>query len=742
VGRFGRGAMSWVLIFWSASAGACVLLALLYLLIWLQDRRSWANLCFSVTVLGVLGIVVCETITMHTDSPDVFARVLRVSMLVYGTSVFGCLGFVHFYFFRSGKWWLLVVAGALRAAAMVLTFTTGPNLYMRHVYSLKKIQFLHSPISVLNEWEPNPWVVVAQLASAAHVVYIVDAAVRLWRSGRPEGRRRAGVVGTALAFFIFAGSAMGGLAAAGVIRGPFFVSLPFIGMACVMGFELSRDSVRAAHLAGELRESDESVALAAEAANLGIWVWHMERNEFQASQRAQEMLHIPPAKPLQFDSLLQALQPADRAAVVNAFLRATRERNEFHQECRSGVGNGSARWVALRGRVEFDTHGHPVLVRGITLDITSRKQDEERFQRAVEASPNGILLVDAAGRIIHVNTQVERLLGFSRHELIGNAISTVVPVAAEPSQECWVGGYSRAPAARVMETGREVYARRKDGTEVPIEIGFSAIGDGDHVIVLTTVVDISERRRMELEAARQRNELAHLSRVSMLGELSASLAHELNQPLTAILSNAQAALRFMTGPGYEADELREILEDIVSEDRRAGEVIQRLRLLLTKGQVQHQSLSLNDIVEEVLKLMYADFIGHNVVVETDLFPGLPFVAGDRVQLQQVLLNLVINGCDAMGGTGGRSRKLLLSTEYCEDGSVLIDVSDSGCGVPAGKLEEVFDAFYSTKPQGMGLGLAVCRTIVTAHGGRLWASNNIDGGATFHISLPVVGERVS
>jgi C4-dicarboxylate-specific signal transduction histidine kinase len=247
-------------------------------------------------------------------------------------------------------------------------------------------------------------------------------------------------------------------------------------------------------------------------------------------------------------------------------------------------------------------------------------------------------------------------------------------------------------------------------------------------------LDITARKQAELEVQQQRNELAHLSRVTMLGELSGSLAHELNQPLTAILSNAQAALRFLAHENADLNEVREILSDIVNEDKRAGEVIRRLRLLLKKGEVQHQPLDVNEVVMEVLKLVRSDLVNQGVTMHTNLAPDLPVLQGDRVQLQQVLLNLVMNACDAMATTARDDRQIILRTDLSEASAVRISVADCGDGIAPDKLDQVFEPFVTSKSHGMGLGLAVCRTIITAHGGRLWASNNPQRGATFHFTL--------
>jgi PAS domain S-box-containing protein len=251
------------------------------------------------------------------------------------------------------------------------------------------------------------------------------------------------------------------------------------------------------------------------------------------------------------------------------------------------------------------------------------------------------------------------------------------------------------------------------------------------------VVDISERRRSELEIARQRRELGHLARVNMLGELSGSIAHELNQPLTAILSNAQAAQNYLASDRANLEEVREILGDIVAEDKRASQIIRGLRSLLKQDTDDSSSEAneMNDVVLEVLKLMRSDFLNQGVTVHTELASALPAVLGARVQLQQVLINLLMNACDAMAYLPPADRQVRLATGIDVGGGVHISVTDQGPGIPPDKLEKIFEPFYTNKPSGMGLGLAVCRTIVTAHNGRIWASHGGEGGATFHLTLP-------
>ncbi|HWS28226.1 MAG TPA: ATP-binding protein, partial [Xanthomonadales bacterium] len=240
----------------------------------------------------------------------------------------------------------------------------------------------------------------------------------------------------------------------------------------------------------------------------------------------------------------------------------------------------------------------------------------------------------------------------------------------------------------------------------------------------------------EREHAMQRAALAHVARVGMLAELSGSLAHEINQPLAAILSNAQASQRFIARPEPDIGEVQDGLREIVDNAKRAGEVIRRLRAMLRKEPADFSLLDVNENIRGVLQLLHSEMIERGVVVEANYADGLPRINGDRVQLQQVLLNLIVNAADAMAATQP-PRRISVSTRL-DRASVLVEVSDLGPGVPEADHERIFQAFVSSKPSGLGFGLALSKTLIEAHGGRIWVSNNADGGACFHVCLPLAG----
>ena len=254
--------------------------------------------------------------------------------------------------------------------------------------------------------------------------------------------------------------------------------------------------------------------------------------------------------------------------------------------------------------------------------------------------------------------------------------------------------------------------------------------------------EMRERQRAEEELQKSQAELAHVTRVMTLGELMASLAHEVNQPLAAVLTNAQACLRWLALDAPRPDEARAAVERIVRDSNRASEVIQRIRALVKKSEPQMVTLDINDVIREAISLEQREMLNQRVSLRTELASALPPVLGDRVQLQQVVINLVMNALEAMAPVTDRPRDMLIRSQRDDSNEVLVAVRDSGTGIDSENSERVFNAFFTTKPTGMGMGLSISRSIIAAHGGRLWVSPNAEHGATFQFTLPSNGQGVS
>jgi two-component system sensor kinase FixL len=341
--------------------------------------------------------------------------------------------------------------------------------------------------------------------------------------------------------------------------------------------------------------------------------------------------------------------------------------------------------------------------------------EPEEVSALLDAAPVGLLLLDANGFVLTANTAATRLLESPDGGLRGNHVDDVLFGCSREGEHYWV---------------------RPDGTHAPLNVKAHSLRLGGKDARLLVLTDTAIRQRQEKEAALQRDEIAHLSRVAMLGELSGALAHELNQPLATILTNAQAAQRLLRarGTATSIQVLNDILTDIVSEDRRAGEIIQRLRKWLRKEHNELVALVVNDVVLDALHLVRGDLLHRGVDVQLELAGNLPGINGDRILLQQVLLNFVINACDSMDGL---PLPHMLRVRSCasEDGGVRVEVLDRGRGIDPEMLPLMFEPFETTKPGGMGMGLAVCRNIIDSHGGRVLAHALPEGGACVGFELP-------
>jgi PAS domain S-box-containing protein len=362
------------------------------------------------------------------------------------------------------------------------------------------------------------------------------------------------------------------------------------------------------------------------------------------------------------------------------------------------------------------------------------RESEARFRNMADAAPVMIAVFGPNKLAAFFNKGWLNFTGCTMQQQLGNGWSeTVHPDERDSSYETYSSAFD---ARRIFQMEHRL--RRADGeyrwvlcNGVPhLEPGGVFKG------YIVTCIDITEQKHAATALRQSFDEIAHLNRVAAMGELTASLAHELNQPLAAILSNAQAARRLLSGEAVDLAQARECLSDIVADDKRAGEVIQRLRVLLKKGEPQASPVDLNQVVREAIRLVQNDALLRQASVKFEAFPDLPPVLGDRIQLYQVVLNLIINGLDATADRPPLDRWVLVRTAESDGVGVEVTVHDSGEGIAESDLARVFDPFFSTKREGLGMGLSISRSIVRSHGGRIWAENKAGSGAIFHCVLPL------
>jgi len=591
------------------TAGICLTLGAMHFIIWTHRRDEWVNLVFSIAAAAAAGYAALDMVALRAQTPAGYGELWRWILSLGMLEGVLIAWYIRLYL-RAGRLWLLWLIFGLRAVMLVLNFVPGPNFYYREITDLHQLPLLGELIShphgVL-----HPWAMLLPLSLLLIIIFVIDAA---HTAAKRSGRRRAWVLGALTAVGFSLGLVSYVLYAWEIVPSTFSSQL-FLLLMLLMGHELSMDVLRAGQLSRELVESQRRMRLAASAANLSLWEWDITRDEIWVTEKGRERAGVGPSERITFARFLQALHPDDREPTQQAARHSVESGGEFAAEYRVIARDGAIGWVVARGQVERDAAGKPHRLRGVSVDITERKQAEREIER-------------------------------------------------------------------------------------------------------------------------QRNELAHVTRVSTVGQLAASLAHELNQPLGAILRNAEAGELFLHDPAPDLDELRAILADIRQDDQRAGAVINRMRALMKQRDPERHRLDLRLVVDDLFALVNADAEKRRVRLALETDPALPPVPGDRVQLQQVVLNLLLNAMDALEATPP-ARRLVTVRARPVGATVEVAVSDTGPGIPADTLSRVFEPFFTTKPAGLGMGLAISRNIIEAHGGRLWADSNEAGGATFTLTLPVV-----
>ncbi|MCE3003951.1 MAG: PAS domain S-box protein [Xanthomonadaceae bacterium] len=729
--------LQWTDIVWLALAGACAMLGLLHLYIGLRHRIQRSHLLLAAALFSVGAFAGLELMLMRATSVEGFATAARWLHVPMFTMTVSLVLFMHFSF-RLGHWWLGALACLVRGASLVADFTTGVNLNFIEINALEQLPLGFGANISVASGTLNPWMLLGQLGLLLTAAYAVDVGIAAFRLG--GGERRDSAVRLSIA--VATGYLLGGAAYAYAlpVGGIAVATAPlFFGVALALSYELGGEVLRTAHLSdrlnairSDLHESEARLDFAQQTVGIGFWSWDFARDRLWLSESARQILGIRSADALDRQDIVARIPAEDRPAVLLALERTRRGGGPLITQCRIRHPAGGQQWLSLSGRMKPESASSGGM-HGVLIDVSALHHAADQFRLMFAGSPVAMLMSDVEGRIMLANPQSEALFGYTTDELQKMHIEDLVPQAKRTGHRGLRAAFMGAAAQRRMQPRQEVQGIRKDGSSVPIEVSLNPIQRESSLLVLAAVIDLSERQRLERESALQREELAHLARVAMLSELSGSLAHELNQPLTAVLSNAQAALRFLDHRPPNLVEVREALVNVVDSDKRAGEVIRRLRAMLRKDPPSFILLDINEVVRDVLRIVRSDLLNRHVAIVEDYAADLPLVSGDRVQLQQVLMNLMMNASDAMQGVEG-DRQLTLCTLRSEDG-VEVRVQDVGTGIPVEDLERIFIPFVSSKKDGMGLGLAVCRTLVEAHRGRLWASNAEGCGAIVHLWLP-------
>jgi PAS domain S-box-containing protein len=743
--------MSLVTFIWALVIGACATMALPHLFIGLKGR-AWENLFFSFAALAVAGVAFGELAIMHSRTPEEIGRALQWTHVPVFFLYLGIIGFVGFYF-RTTRPWLGIAAGATRLATLIINFAVSPNLNFRQITGLRHINLLGETVA-MPEGVLNPWTRLGELSSFLMLIFVIDASVTLWRRGSAEGRRRALVVGGSITLFIVLAAGLAALTHRNVVNLPYLISFTFLGVIMAMGFELSYDILRAARTALQLRasetalrESEARMSLAAEAADLVPWTWDILRDEVWITERGRELFGFPKAEPVSFSRFLEALHIDDRQRIEQLIGLARDEGGDYDGEYRVVRSSGEMRWIAGRGRVEFDGSGKPLFMRGVSQDITLRKhaedalrESEARFRTVANVAPVMIWMSGPDKEGVFFNKGWLEFTGRTVDQELGAGWLEGVHTEDLPNclDVCGTAFAKREPFTV------EYRLRRQDGEyRWLLDTGTPRFeSDGTFLGYIGSCIDITERRQAELDYQLQSTELARVGRVALMGELAASLAHEVNNPLGAMVANASAGQRFLAQGKMDSTEFQELLADIVADGHRAREVIQGIRNMVRKSDASHTLVGIQDIIRDLLQIVRADAIARNISLIAEVDENAGTVLADRVQLLQVLLNLTMNAFEALAVIRADARRVVIRAEPVEDGKICVSVRDTGPGFPEGLVERLFGAFFSTKVEGTGMGLAIARSIIEAHGGTLSGKNSPKGGALFTICLPEAAEAKS
>ncbi len=493
-----------------------------------------------------------------------------------------------------------------------------------------------------------------------------------------------------------------------------------------------------------LRESEERLSLAADSAGAGLWSLNLSTGCYWLTEKCRELFGFPPGEPVTFDRFLSLIHAEDKESVRETVRTVVQSKSEGRVQYRIVRPDGRLRWISSRGRVRCKESGESDFLMGVSLDITEQKRIEAALR---ENDVRLVSAIDIAGLGFY---QMEGL----RVSFMDDRFRTIlgIPPTEEPrAREFWLEHLHPEDRPRVLGVTRDVLEGGVDRFAIeyrylhPVEgprwfrhlsrvLERNAAGQVARIIGV--VQDITDRKNAEEELTRLRLQLWHADRVAQTAAITASLAHELSQPLSAILNNAEAGLQFMARGNPDLEEIHEILADIVQDGQRAGAVMSGLRSMLRRKETGREKINLADMIRRFVDILSSELLDKQVQLRLELEPDI-LVLADKAQVQQVILNLVRNAVEAMQGHSAAQRRADLTLTRNDAGEALVAVRDSGPGIPKDCHGRVFDPFWTTKQDGLGIGLVISRSIIESHKGRLWFANNPDQGVTFYFTLPLL-----
>jgi PAS domain S-box-containing protein len=492
----------------------------------------------------------------------------------------------------------------------------------------------------------------------------------------------------------------------------------------------------------QLRRSEAYLAQAQRLSLTGSFGWNPSSGEIHWSDESFRIFEFDRSIKPTIEFAVQRVHPEDRAVVRQALGETSRGEKDFDLTLRLLMPDGSVKYVHVLSRAVKDAAGNLEVV-GALMDVTERHRSElesSLLAAIVSSSADAIISSTLDGQVTSWNAGATTIFGYEAHEMIGRTITRIIPSDLHEEQAQTLTHLRQGGEFLHYQTVRVA----KDGRRVDVELTVSPVFDKSRKVVGLSKIarDITAAKRAEAELRETRTELMRVARVTALGELTAAIAHEVNQPLTGLVSSGNACLYWLAAETPDLEAARRSIERMIKDADRAGEIINRIRAMVKKAPPQREPLSINDTIMEVMALTLAEVRRNNVSARAGLSNDLPPILGDRIQLQQVVLNLVMNAVEAMSGSDKAQRKLSISSVRDGPDGILVAVSDSGTGLDETSLNRLFDAFYTTKVDGMGMGLAVSQKIIQAHGGQLWAAPNVPRGAVFYFRLPAGGELVS